>query len=217
MSDPSSNNPYAPPASAESEWAPAAPPAASPVYTGVPKVFGTLSIIFASIVLLFGLLSSCTGFLAGSFSRFGDMAPQGKNTEQMREALGHMGTIYLAIGIQGIILTAMSSLLLAIGVGQVRYRRWAGAWSVYWGGLALVALAGMVAMSFFLIGPAYQKFFESIARASPTGALPSGLTGSMSTIFGGSSSVMTIFFYAPYPILLLIYFTREHVRAAMNR
>jgi hypothetical protein len=72
-------------------------------------------------------------------------------------------------------------------------------------------------MAFFLIGPAYQKLFESIARGSPTGALPSGLAGSMSTLFGGSSSLLAVFFYAPYPILLLIYFTREHVRAAMDR
>jgi hypothetical protein len=209
------NNPYAPPTAA-GEWVPQGPSEAPPVVSSAPKAFGVLSIIFASIVLLFGLLASCGGLAGGSMSQLGKLGGS-RAPEEMRQALVHMGTIYTAIGIQGLILTVMSALLLAIGIGQLRYRRWAGAWSVYWGGLALVALAGMVAMYFLMIGPAYQRFFDLIARATPSGTMPTQLSGSLANIFGGTSSVMTVLFYAPYPILLLIFFTREHVRASMDR
>jgi len=128
-----------------------------------------------------------------------------------------MGTIYMAIGIQGLVFTIMSSLLLAIGVGQMRYRRWASQWSVYWAGLALVAVVGFIALSFFVIGPAYQKMFEGLQRATPTGAMPTAFTSSLSSMLGGTSSLMTILFYSPYPILMLYFFTRENVRAAMDR
>jgi hypothetical protein len=211
-------NPYAPPATSSEAWSPNPSfTEAPPVPSSAPKVFGVLSIIFASIVLLFGLLASCGGLAGQGFSKVGGFGPQNSQTAQMREALSYMSTIYMAIGIQGLILTVMSSLLLAIGIGQLRYRRWAGAWSVYWAGLALVALAGMVALSFLLIGPAYQKMFDAIARGAPSGAIPTAFSGSMANIFGGTSGVMTVLFYAPYPILLLIFFTREHVRASMDR
>ncbi len=209
-------NPYAPPTAA-GEWVPTASPEAPPVVSSAPKVFGVLSIIFASIVLFFGLLTSCAGFAGGGVAQLGRLPAQGSQGEEMKQALSFMGTIYTAIGIQGLILTVMSALLLAIGIGQLRYRRWAGAWSVYWGGLALVSLAGMVAMYFLMIGPAYQKFFDMISRATPSGAMPTQLSGSIANIFGGTSSAMMVLFYAPYPILLLIFFTREQIRASMDR
>jgi hypothetical protein len=209
-------NPYAPPAAA-GEWVPISPPDAPPVASSAPKVFGVLSIIFASIVLLFGLLASCGGLAGGGISQMSKLPPSNPHMEEMKQALSYMGTIYMAIGIQGLILTVMSSLLLAIGIGQLRYRRWAGAWSVYWAGLALVALCGMIAISFLMIGPAYQKMFDTLARATPSGTIPTAFSGSMANIFGGTSGVMTALFYAPYPILLLIFFTRDHVRASMDR
>jgi hypothetical protein len=211
-------NPYAPPTSAGEGWSPSPSyPEAPPVPSSAPKVLGVLSIIFGSIVLLFGLLASCGGLAGQGISKVGQLAPQDQKLEAMKVALSYMSTIYTAIGIQGLILTVMSSLLLAIGIGQVRYRRWAGAWSVTWGGLALVALCGMVAISFLMIGPAYQKMFDAIARGTPSGTIPTAFSGSMANIFGGTSGVMTVLFYAPYPILLLIFFTREHVRASMDR
>ena len=45
------------------------------------------------------------------------------------------------------------------------------------------------------------------------------MPGSMSgfgSIFGGTFAVMTVVFYAPYPALMLLFFTRDHVRASMT-
>jgi len=213
-------NPYAPtPAAASAEVYRPPLDSGPPVHTSAPKVFGVLSIIFASIVMLFGLLASCGGLLGGSVTQFGDMAGAagGSKAAELRAVFSTVGTIYTAMGIQGLVLTILSSLLLAIGVGQLRYRAWACRWSVYWGGLALVAVAGMVAVSMLLIGPAYQKMIETMAHAAPSGAIPMGMAGGMSKLMGGSSSIITVIFYAPYPILMLIFFTRETVKAAMDR
>lgn len=210
-------NPYAPPGTAATEWAPAAPSEAHVAPSSAPKVFGILSIIFASIVLLFGLIQSCSGLAAPVMTKVGQIAPAGDSkARELQSMMSLMATVYTAIGIQGLALTIMSALLLAIGVGQLRYREWAGRWSVYWAGLALVVLAGMVALSFLLIGPAYQKMFETAARAAPSGALPSSMGSSLGSLFGGTFGGMMIFFYAPYPILMLIFFTRDRVRATMT-
>jgi hypothetical protein len=217
MSDPTSpQNPYAPPTSGGDGWVPTDLHEAAPLPTSVPKVFGVLSIIFASIVLLFGLLGSCGGFVGQGMLSAGAGFGRSAGSPEVQDGLKHMATMYMAIGIQSLVLTLMSALLLAIGVGQVRYRAWAGRWSVYWAGVALVVLVGMVVLSFAVIGPAYQRMMETIAKSSPSGAMPSGFAGSMGTMFGGMSGVMTVLFYAPYPILLLIFFTRDHIRAAMS-
>jgi hypothetical protein len=178
-------NPYAPPGTAATEWAPAAPAAAHVAPSSAPKVFGILSIIFASIVLLFGLIQSCSGLAAPVMSKVGQLAPEGDSkARELQSMMSLMATVYTAIGIQGLALTIMSALLLAIGVGQLRYREWAGRWSVYWAGLALVVLAGMVALSFLLIGPAYQKMFETGGRAPPRGPHPPPQGGSQGSRVG---------------------------------
>ena len=63
----------------------------------------------------------------------------------------------------------MSALLLAIGIGQLRYRAWAQRWSVYWGVAGLVCVALMVAISMLVISPAYAEMFDSLSRLKPGG------------------------------------------------
>ena len=62
--------------------------------------------------------------------------------------------------------------------------------------------------------------FDSLSRLKPTGDGQAAMPGSMSgfgSIFGGTFAVMTVIFYAPYPALMLLFFTRDHVRASMTR
>jgi hypothetical protein len=213
---PQSPNPYAPPTAAASSWAPSPAPDYAPVHSGAPKVFGVLSIIFASITLFFSLFQSCGGLAAQGISRFGEMVPNADKAREIKAVIGLMGTVYTVIGIEGIVFMIMSALLLAIGIGQLRYREWAGRWSVYWGGIALACVAGMVALAFLFIGPTYQKFFELMAKATPTGAMPSGMGSSIGSLMGGTFGVIMIFFYAPYPILMLAFFSRDRVRSCMT-
>jgi hypothetical protein len=184
----------------------------------VPKVFGVLSIVFASIVLLFGLMQSCTGFASRGIMSYADkLSTEAQNSAEVKASMAHMADVYFGMGLQGVILTVMSAFLLAIGIGQVRYRMWARLWTLYWGGAALAGVVAMVAISFLVIGPAYEQFFKAMQSSTPTGSMPAGLGGGMGTIFGGATGVMTVLFYAPYPILLLLFFSRDKVREAMVR
>ena len=214
---PQAPNPYAPPSAAAAAWVPGPALEHDPVPTKAPKVFGVLSIIFASVTLLFSMFMSCSLVAAPMVNKFSDFAPPGrKNVPELKAVFALMSTVYTVIGVEGVVFLIMSALLLAIGIGQVKYRAWAGRWSVYWAGAALAVLAGFVALAFLFIGPTYQKFFEMMAHAAPSGALPSGMSSSLGSLMGGTSSVMMIFFYAPYPILLLAFFTRERVRGSMT-
>ena len=213
------SNPYAPPAASDAQWDPAmSATAAAPIPTAIPKVFGVLSIVFGSLMLLGGLIGACTGFIGQGFTGMGSKLPGagGQEAEMVRVMMKYLGTIYAAMGVQSLVFAAMSGWLLAIGIGQARYRRWACRWAVYWGSTALVVLVGMILVSVLWIGPAYSAMFTEIGRSAPSGTLPAGLTSSLSGLFGGTSGAMTAIFYGPYPILLLVYFTRDRVRAVMT-
>ncbi|MBW2736336.1 MAG: hypothetical protein JRH20_28445 [Deltaproteobacteria bacterium] len=214
-------NPYAPPESGDAAHAEPIMGMVEPVPgppTSVPKVFGILSIIFASLLLIFGLLSGCVGMAFDSITNLGSNLPQGgQGAANAKLMMKHLGQIYFYMGIQGFAFAAMSAVLLAIGIGQLRYRRWARPWTVNWSIAAIVMLLAMVVFSFAVIGPAYQTMFESIANAGPSGAMPSAMMGSkVSNMVGGTSGVMMLVLYVPYPILQLIYFTRPRVAAVMN-
>jgi hypothetical protein len=106
-----------------------------------------------------------------------------------------------------------------LGIGQMRYRAWACRQSVTWGLAALIALGAMVVISLVMVGPAYKQMFEAIAHAAPrTGGelAPMKMPGGMGMMLGGTMSAMLVFLYAPYPILMIAMFTRDHVRAAMT-
>jgi hypothetical protein len=156
--------------------------------------------------------------MVGKIGALGGQGNASPEQQQVLEAMmSHLGTIYSALGIQGLVLAAMSGWLLALGIGQLRYRRWACRGSVYWGGAALAVLVGMLLLALLVIGPAYQAMFDDLARVSPSGSAPAAFTSNLGTIFGGGSGVVMAVFYAPYPILLLYYFSRERVRAVMTR
>ncbi len=219
MPAPEDENPYAPPRSLEL-GGPSAPrmpvAAAGDPLTSVPKVFGVLSIIFASLTLLGGLFGSCSFLAAGAFgaisSAGADKAPE------VGAMLGPMKTVYNAIGFQSLIFIGMSVWLLVLGIGQLRYREWAGKQSVTWGFAALGAVIAIVGISLGVIGPAYRDMFNGLTHIVPhDGAPVPQMPQGVGVMMGGSFSVFQIFICTPYPILMLILFTRDHVRAAMNK
>jgi hypothetical protein len=187
--------------------------------SGAPKVFGVLSIIFASIVLLFSSVGMLATLATSAASSMGKMAPDPDKAAEVAEMMQPMAKVYQGIGLQSMILFVMSALLLAIGIGQLRYRAWARRWSVYWGAAGLVCVGLMVAISLLIVAPAYAQFFESLSHLKPQGAgqAPGPSMGPMAGMFGGTFAVMSVIIYGPYPALMLLFFTRDRVRASMTR
>jgi hypothetical protein len=203
--DAAPDNPYAPPAGGTLPPPPAYPPPPDPepvpggTRTSLPKVMGVLSIVFGSLMLMGGLFGSCTALL-------------GQKTEMMES----MATIYTVTGVQNLVMALMSALLLAIGIGQLRYRQWARIWSVRWALAALVAVLAIVVLSFAVIGPLYQEMMTSISKHSAEGGPPMNFGSGFGAMMGGTFGVISIIFLSPYPILMLIFFSRPHVKLAMS-
>jgi len=188
-----------------------------------PKVFGVLSIVFASIVMVGGLLGLMAGAAASVMGSTGELTAgaEGGNDDMQKAKvfMGPMVDVYRGVSYQSIILTVMSVALLVIGIGQVRYRRWARGGSVYWGGAALACVAAMIAISMLIITPAYAAMFAGLARMAPDarGVASASMGNGFMGMMGGSLAVFTVILYAPYPLLLLYFFSRDNVRASMTR
>jgi len=196
----------------------ALPPPIERPPTAVPKVFGILSIVFGGWLLLSGLFSSLFIVIGPLLDNLADLAPpDAPQREVVREMMGIVGTIYTAVGIQGLIFAVMSGILLALGIGQLRYRRWAVRATVLWGIAALVLTVVMAGLSCLVLGPTLERAIETAAAADPHAEMPAGLGGIFGMLFGGTGGIATLIFYAPYPILLIAYFRKSYVQAAMNR
>jgi len=193
-----------------------------------PKVCGVLSIIFASIVLLGGLMGTCGGFAGSSLTdidlqfddvrvggeAIGDPELRARVVELVKDNIGGM---YLSTGIISLVFAAMSAWLLAIGIGQVGYRAWARRHTMLWGWIALAVLLGVLVFSMVVIGPWYQTFLDEIQKYG--NGFDSGMRvrfGSLGTVAGMGVGIFTIFFFAPYPIVLLSIFKGERAKRAMT-
>jgi len=198
--------------------------------TGSPKVCGVLSIIFASIVLLGGLMGTCGGFAgasmadfdiqvgSASFSLDGSKLDPALQAELISLFKDNISGIYLTTGIISLVFTAMSAWLLAIGIGQVGYRRWARGQAVTWGIAGLVVLLGVTVYSMVVIGPAYQGMLDTITqRAGSMHELPIQLKmGNVGSFVGMGAAIFSIAIFAPYPIVMISIFKGDKARRAMT-
>jgi hypothetical protein len=213
-------SPYQPPM-AELSQTEAVLPVQPHERSGAPKVFGVLSIIFASLMLFGSALGLLATAATSAMENGGSVSsPDAEKSEQLNAMMGPMTKVYRGVGFQSLILFVMSALLLAIGIGQLRYRAWACRWSVTWGVAGLVCVGLLVAISLLVISPAYGELFESAARLKPQAdgqpALPPSM-GGLTAVFGGTFAVLSVIIYAPYPTLMLLFFTRDRVRASMTQ
>ncbi|MCC6623121.1 MAG: hypothetical protein IT385_17820 [Deltaproteobacteria bacterium] len=163
-----------------------------------PKVLGILSIIFGSLLVLLTLFALLTtdSMLNKLFEGF-----PGKGFKEYMDELGPWMTIW------SVITLVMAGSLLAIGIGQLRYRRWARASSIVWALAALVFVAGQVAFHFLVTAPALERLLGALAK-SEIASMIGGL--------GSSSIITTVVLYSPYPIITLVLMRKPEVVEAMN-
>lgn len=173
--------------------------------TRVPRTLGILSIVFASLILfgsLFGLVGLLVSILASH-------APPPTRPEDAAVLTG-VSRMYGAMGGISALLSVMSAALLALGIGQLRYRAWAAVWSVRW---SIVALGAVLVMADVMATTFTTSLFDLMAAGNRTAAAPAHDVG---RAIGAVYAAMMVMFYAPYPIVLLVFFTRRYVRAAMT-
>jgi hypothetical protein len=200
------------------EQPPSTEQAQPPRVLGGPKVYGILSIIFASLTLLFSLSTGCMA-MAGRKGDLNSWMLKGQPNQEARAAAYQRfyDRTYPATVAQTMIYALMSIGLLVVGIGQLRYKRWARPLSLTWGLVALLCVVATVMISLLVVKPANRELFAEMQRlsAGTLDAAVNRMAGSMAdnpwTLAG------SVVLYAPYPVLLLIYFSRSAVRAAMDR
>ncbi|MFO0746898.1 MAG: hypothetical protein U1F43_14685 [Myxococcota bacterium] len=195
-----------------------------------PKVLGILSIIFASITLLGSLMTTCGGLAGNSITdmqleaggaRIGiDGNELGMSQREIFTMVkDELGGIYTYSAIIGIAFVVMSAWLLALGIGQVGYRRWARGQTVVWGWLAIAVLVAFVVLTIAIIGPAYQHMFDFIGKHAGErgmGGLRMSM-GSMGTMASAGAAIFGVFLFLPYPIILLAFFSKDRLKQGMTR
>ena len=218
---PASENPFAPPAAAESNWAPPPQPTPVPAANAIvgPKVYGVLSIVFASLTLVLTLFGQGVGVASVKSEGVKNLItkPYKDKTKVKKIYDRYYQATAINSYVQSGIWLFMSAALLGIGVGQLRYRRWARRATVVWAAVALVSLVGFILVWYLYIAPSMKGFYEALAQQVPSGSIEETTNRWMASLMGGPLIwILTALVYAPYPLLLLIYFTRDKVKAAMG-
>jgi hypothetical protein len=164
-----------------------------------PRVLGILSIVFGGIVVLMSLV----GMSMSGLSTFEKLPGFDMDaTQRYLDALEPAATILMMTMI------AMSAGLIAIGIGQLRYRQWARKAALAWSVLGLVVIVGLVLHHYMLVMPATMVFLESLEGASDVRRMMEGMSG--------ASAILSVVMYAPYPIIQLILMRKTAVIEAMD-
>jgi hypothetical protein len=176
--------------------------AAAPGRSKIPQVMGILSIVFGSLVglfSLFGLLG--TGMMMGM--------PTGGPPGFDQSYEDFLDIVRVPNLINGVLMVGMSIALVVIGIGQVKYRRWAAQASVMWGAAALLVLVILAIVQLTMVAPAMEQFFADLAAADPE--MPEFGFGRLMGMMG----VFSLAVYLPYPILMIVFFRKRPVVEAM--
>jgi hypothetical protein len=168
-----------------------------------PRTLGTLSIIFGSIVAALTSFGAVGG--AGMATMMMRGLPANTGVSAMQD---YLAAIRIPSLIQSLAFVGMSVWLIAIGVGQRRYRAWAARQSVIWGVVALVVLVGAFLVAVLVTGPAAERMMEAMSAHS-------GVRNPMGA-FTRVAGILGVLFYLPYPIILIAAFRKPATIAAMN-
>lgn len=174
-----SDNPYAPPVEASVAWTEQSALDPDAPATRVPYVLGILSMIFSSVT-----------FLTAGMTTIGFWAVR---VFAAREGGDHIVALFLS-GYSATI-SLMAVWLFVLGLGQLRFRRWARRQTIYWGIIGMGVVVGFPILCGILAGVGVNN--KDMAGVAVVG-------------------VVGLIFLAPYPILLLVFFLRRRVKSAMR-
>jgi hypothetical protein len=199
--------------------------------TSIPKTFGVISIVAASLTLLTGLFTSCSGLVAGYSTGFEEQLSKDglKRVKAVPEAsaqkkkietgIQQMILLMRVMGYHGLVFTVMSVFLLVLGIGQLRYRAWARRWTVAWSLIALSLLVGSTLVCILIVGPAYHHFMGLVGITGGQSPMEQAFMAASTPTdkyLGLTIALAAITLYGPYPVLQWIFFSQPKVKLAMT-
>jgi hypothetical protein len=183
-------------------------------------VLGVLSIIFGGLALAGGTcvagVGSCHGPDVGAHDdAIARVHSGGLGADEARVVSEANAAGWASVHVQAVLFAVLSLPLFVIGIGQVRYRSWAGRATVIWGIVALVSLGAVTIVNALLVDPkqfaAFRLIWES-ARQHPMPE-PGGCVGAATSL---AASVPKLILLGAFPIVLLAFFSRPNVAAALR-
>src|SRR5439155_18446651 len=106
-------------------------------------------------------------------------------------------------------MVALSLILIAVGLGLYRRQPWSRPASIMW---ALAALAFIPVQVYLQIAIIQPRMMEVMQQTMASSGMPSGFMHSMQGAQKGLVVIMSVLFYAPFPIILLALMGRSSAR-----
>ena len=164
-----------------------------------PRIFGRLSIIFGAIISFKNLNELVTDFAVQTNLNL----PQ-----KLVDVAVNLAHVYKPVNI---VMLVFSLVLLVIGFGQLNYRRWVQQWTVMWSYSALLTLV-IKSSYLFMYARVYQAMQLNYLTDQFIG-IKNAYTPLMTGILLIAGELVT---FAPYPILLLIFFNKQKVKESLK-
>jgi hypothetical protein len=179
-----------------------------------PVVLGVLSIVFGALVALWSAFALLSQRYMSSFSSelMGSMGhrPGGPDPMEMMRKLTEVQqqlapVLYTISG--GMV--ALSLILVAVGLGLYRRQPWSRPASLMWAFSALAFIPVRIYLEVAIVQP---RMIEVLRQTAASQGLPSGMMESMIGMQKGLVMIVSLIFYAPFPILLLVLMGRSSAR-----
>jgi hypothetical protein len=184
----------------------------------LPSVFGFLSIALGCGYLALCLKPAITLTMSAiSRSLPAELPTDDAARESIRAGVAALRLIDLGSGIGCGLISALSLTLVFLAIGQLRHRRWARRWSIHWSLSAIMVWASLIALRIFLLRPAQETLLAQIETALPQGEARLMALAEFKRALTISPNMPVLIAYIVHPMLLLIAFTRDSIRAAMDK
>lgn len=186
----------------QSGMSPVAVPSLPPTLpTVVPRVFGIIHIVYASLGTIYALFGVGMMFVVKAMME--KMSGEHKEAKVFLEAYDQlMVYTFIDTGFK----VVLGVVLLIAGVGLLKKKLWAQKVSLFWSVARIVVAVGMVILT---LGPT-REFQE---KANQIGGEQQE---QFQQIAQGVGSIVGIIFICIYPVLCLIFLTKKRVRDALS-
>ena len=167
-----------------------------------PKVLGTLSIIFGSLIAAWSPLSLFARSFMGGMQTMVKSLPVRPGMRDPSVDLGAAVAIFDSqagyMRFSAMVMTLMSIALIVVGVGLLKRRVWGRKAAIGWSVLGLLVLAAQCTAFFAWLQPLSDQVRNNYYLAHNTTPPPN-----LSAAATGTTAVIVWLFYASFPVVLL--------------